>query len=324
MTPIILEELRRDHDRLKVVRVIEQHPPSPKKNALATGIAAAQGEIIFTTDADCVYDPRWLRTMTAHMADDVGVVAGLSIFDLPAGAPAPVWQKVQWLDFFVQNFLAAGSMGLGHPASCNGSNLAFRREVYLKSSGWGKHAKVVSGDDVLFAQRVGLETGWKVVFAARPETIVRSLPVETFRELLHQRLRWASKGLTYRGSMLTFLFGVYAYYLALLAAPVVALLYPVTAPWLLATIAAKTLVDYAVVRQGCKAFAQERLLPYFLPFAITQSFFVPFFGLAGLLLPYRWKGDWYRNARLPRGMRRNLLRVRKFMRRRSQPESTLP
>ena len=32
--------------------------------------------------------------------------------------------------------------------------------------------------------------------------------------------------------------------------------------------------------------------------------------IAGLLMPYRWKGDWYRTARLPRGLRRSLWRMR--------------
>ncbi|MBU0690693.1 glycosyltransferase [bacterium] len=322
-TPFILAELQQREPRLKVVTVIEKNPPSPKKNALATGIAASSGEIIVTTDADCIYDPMWLKGMVSHMSQDAGVVAGLTIFDLPQGT-VPAWQKIQWLDFFVQNFLAAGAMGLNHPASCNGSNLAFRRAVYSKISGWGKFARVVSGDDVLFAQRVGLETDWKVVFAATPETIVRSLPVETFRELMHQRLRWASKGLSYRGSMLAFLFGVYFYHLALIAAPIAGVFNPASWAWIIGIIAGKTAMDYAVVRQGCRIFRQERLLPYFLPFAFVQTFFIPFFGFAGLLLPYRWKGGWYRTARLPRTMSRNIWRIRRFVRSRRQPESTLP
>jgi cellulose synthase/poly-beta-1,6-N-acetylglucosamine synthase-like glycosyltransferase len=171
-TPIILSQMMLRESRIKVVTVIERNPPSPKKNALAAGITASTSEIIVTTDADCTYEKGWLNGMISHMTENVGVVAGLTIFDLP-GTHVPLWQKIQWLDFFVQNFIAAGSMGLNHPASCNGSNLAFRREVYLKISGWGSHARVVSGDDVLFAQRVGLETDWKVVFAASPETVVR-------------------------------------------------------------------------------------------------------------------------------------------------------
>lgn len=324
-TPFILADLQRRETRIKVVTVIEKNPPSPKKNALATGIAASSGEIIVTTDADCIYDPCWLHGLVSHMAQDVGVVAGLTIFDLPQDVDSvPSWQKIQWLDFFVQNFLAAGAMGLNHPASCNGSNLAFRRSVYSKISGWGKYAKVVSGDDVLFAQRVGLETKWKVVFAATQETIVRSLPVETFRELMHQRLRWASKGLSYRGSMLSFLFGIYLYHLALIAAPIIGIVYPPAWLWIIGILAGKTLIDYFVVRQGCRTFRQERLLPYFFAFAFAQTFFIPFFGFAGLLLPYRWKGGWYRTARLPRTMSRNIWRIRRFVRSRRQPESTLP
>jgi len=322
-TPAILAILAQSESRIKVLTITEKNPPSPKKNALAKGIAASKSEIIVTTDADCTYGSGWLQGMVSYMTEQVGVVAGLTIFDLPSDS-VPIWQKVQWLDFFVQNFLAAGSMGLNHPASCNGSNLAFRREVYQKISGWGNHARIVSGDDVLFAQRVGLETDWQVVFAPSPETVVRSLPVETFRELMHQRLRWASKGLTYRGSMLTFLFGIYAYYLCLIASPFIAYFYPSSAPWILGILLGKTLVDFVVVRQGCAVFRQERLLPYFMPFALFQTFFVPYFGIAGLLLPYRWKGDWYRTARLPRTMKRNIWRVRKFVRRHRHAESPLP
>lgn len=49
-TPFILAELQQREERIKVVTVIEKNPPSPKKNALATGIAASTGEIIVTTD----------------------------------------------------------------------------------------------------------------------------------------------------------------------------------------------------------------------------------------------------------------------------------
>jgi cellulose synthase/poly-beta-1,6-N-acetylglucosamine synthase-like glycosyltransferase len=322
-TPVILSGMKLRDPRVKVVTVTEKNPPSPKKNALAAGISSSASEIIVTTDADCTYEKGWLSGMMSHMTEEVGVVAGLTIFDLP-GDQVPLWQKVQWLDFFVQNFLAAGSMGLNHPASCNGSNLAFRREVYLKISGWGNHARVVSGDDVLFAQRVGLETDWRVVFAATPETLVRSLPVETFRELMHQRLRWASKGLTYRGSMLTFLFGIYAFHLALIASPIVAYFHPAALPWIAGILIGKTIIDYAVVRQGCRIFHQERLRLYFFPFILFQTVFIPYFGFAGLLLPYRWKGDWYRTARIPRAMKRRIWRMRKFVRSRRHAESPQP
>ncbi|MDD5088809.1 MAG: glycosyltransferase, partial [bacterium] len=139
-TPQILTALSAETPRLRSLRITEARPRSPKKNALAAGIRAAHGSIIVTTDADCTYDPGWLRGMISHFTPDVGIVAGLTVFDLP-DTPAPVWQKIQWLDFVIQQFLAAGAVGRGVPSSCNGSNLAYRRKVYEDISGFGTSSR---------------------------------------------------------------------------------------------------------------------------------------------------------------------------------------
>ncbi len=312
-TPLLLENLAKESDRLRPIRVTDENPRSPKKHALALGIKQSRGEIIATTDADCVYHPCWIREMVSHMAPDVGVVAGLTVFDLPDNH-VPVWQKIQWLDFFAQNALAAGAAGAGVPSSCNGSNLFYRREVYQEIAGFGEVSSVISGDDVLFAQRVSNKTKWKVVFAARPETTVRSLPVLTIRELIQQRLRWASKGLTYRASMLSFLFGIYGFYLLLGVIPLVMVVEPALAAPLALILLWKLAWDYATVSISCRTFGQEGLRAYFLPYAVLQLYAYPLLGFAGLLLPFRWKGDWYRTPRLPRGLRRGLVRIRRVMR----------
>lgn len=298
-SPAVLETLVQRYPNLRSIRIVEEPGSSPKKRALAKGITSSQAEVVVTTDADCQYHTDWLRSMVSHLADDVGVVAGLTIFDLPNFKSVPVWQKVQWIDFFVQNFLAAGSLGWGHAASCNGSNLCFRREVYDQVSGYGESAAVISGDDVLFAQRVAALTSWRMVFATTPDTIVRSLPVCSVRDLIHQRLRWASKGLTYRGSMLAFLFTVYFYYSALIALPVASLLSPAMLLPSVLIWTTKLLADTILFLTGAKVFNQQRLLPYFPLYEVVHVVFTPFFGIAGLLLPYHWKGDWYRTAKLP-------------------------
>ncbi len=309
-SPRVLRELTARYSNLRVVRVDENFGASPKKQALAKGIAASSAELIVTTDADCQYHPDWLQSMVSHMTDDIGVVAGLTIFDLPDFESVPFWQKVQWLDFFVQNFLAAGSLGWGHAASCNGSNLCFRRRVYDEISGYGKSAEVVSGDDVLFAQRVAANTKWKMAFATTSDSIVRSLPVGTIGELMHQRLRWASKGLTYRGSMLGFLFAIYMYYCALIALPIAALLISGLVIPTLMIWGGKIAVDTWLIITGARVFRQGRLLPYYPAYEILHVVFTPYFGFAGLLLPYHWKGDWYRTAKLPKSFAGRWLRLR--------------
>lgn len=301
-TPAVLAKLCAQYGNLRAIRVVKEPETSPKKAALAIGISATESDIVFTTDADCQYHSGWIRSMVSYLTDDVGVVAGLTIFDLPNYKSVPVWQKVQWLDFFVQNFLAAGALGWNHAASCNGSNLCFRRQVYDEIAGYGESAAIVSGDDVLFAQRVASMTSWRMAFSTATESIVRSVPVQSLSELIHQRLRWASKGLKYRGSMLVFLFLVYTYYSALIFLPLVT--FYSSLPYLLGAliVATKLLCDSITVYVGAKVFNQTRLLPYFWIYEIVHIVATPFFGFCGLLFPYNWKGDWYRTAKLPLGV----------------------
>jgi len=322
-TPRILTDLATVIPRLRSIRITEMHPRSPKKNALATGIRASRGSVIVTTDADCTYHRSWLRGMISHMTPEVGVVAGLTVFELP-GTHVPIWQKIQWLDFLVQQFLAAGAVGRGVPSSCNGSNLAYRKQVYDEISGFGASTRQVSGDDVLFAQRVSRLTKWKTVFSTLPETIVCSLPVLTVRELLHQRLRWASKGLAYRRSMSLFLLGIYLYYLLWLATPLLVVLRPALLPMILLMAAWKLAWDYRTVQIGCRLFGQTSMLRYFLPYAVLHVIFSPIFGFLGPLLAFRWKNEWYRTARLPRPLRyRRLLHTRRIARQRRAAETAL-
>jgi len=296
-THAILARFAREYERLRFRRVTDPNPPSPKKHALAEGIAMATGEIICTTDADCVFHPRWLRGMISYFDDRVGVVAGLTRFKIAQGRE-PLWQKVQNLDFMLQGYLAAGAIGLGVAGSCNGSNLAYRRVVYDAIVGFSQFAHQVSGDDVLFAQKVSQATGWKMVYASAPETIIDSLPVPTIRELVQQRLRWASKGLAYRGSMKFLLFGLYFFHILIFAFPLIGAMYPPTIPLLALAALWKISWDWHVIYEGCRMFHQRDSLRYFLPYEIAHTILTPVFGFGGLLLPFRWKGDWYRQARL--------------------------
>ena len=201
--------------------------------------------------------------------------------------------------------ILSGLLFIGNASSCNGSNLAYRRTVYDAVVVFSDFAHQVSGDDVLFAQKVSQGTDWKMVYASTPETIVDSLPVPTVKELFQQRLRWASKGLAYRGSMKFLLFGLYFLYLLLLSFPFVALFNPSLFPLLGMAILWKSSWDWLVIYEGSRLFHQRDSLRYFLPFEVAHTIYTPIFGFGGLLLPFRWKGDWYRQARLG-GVHRNV------------------
>src|SRR5204863_4470616 len=50
---------------VKLIQLKEDSINSYKKKAIETGIAAASGELVVTTDADCLPSREWLKTIAA-------------------------------------------------------------------------------------------------------------------------------------------------------------------------------------------------------------------------------------------------------------------
>ena len=59
-------EQRKSLSSFRIVKLLNLEDDvinSYKKKAIETGIAAASGELIVTTDADCIPPPAWLQTI---------------------------------------------------------------------------------------------------------------------------------------------------------------------------------------------------------------------------------------------------------------------
>jgi glycosyltransferase involved in cell wall biosynthesis len=83
-TAAIVEEMRKQHPRIRLVDVTEVPDDiAPKKFAVTTGIEHAIGRIIVTTDADCVHPKTWLAGINKEFTPDVGVVVGHTVYRKP-------------------------------------------------------------------------------------------------------------------------------------------------------------------------------------------------------------------------------------------------
>ncbi|MBU0519710.1 glycosyltransferase, partial [bacterium] len=133
---------------------------SPKKYALSLGMQRAHGEILMTTDGDCRYRTGWVRSLVEGLADNVGVITGLTIFE--RGRPEPLWQRLQQMDYLSHSFFAAGAIGSGMAFNCNGSNLAYRRETFSEIGGYQQIKQVVTGDDTLLLQKIKQIGRWQI------------------------------------------------------------------------------------------------------------------------------------------------------------------
>ena len=179
----------------------------PKKSALAEGIAASTGEILLFTDADCRPPTDWVRSMVAHFAPEVGLVAGYARPDPVSGVLA----KVLAVDNIGVGALGAGSFGMGHPLSCTGRNLGYRRRVYDELGGFAQIGHLIGGDDVYFMRLLSAQGRWAMAFNSRAVVLSQPPPAK-LADAVQQKLRHAAKGGHYKGRAFYLAVGVYLFH----------------------------------------------------------------------------------------------------------------
>jgi cellulose synthase/poly-beta-1,6-N-acetylglucosamine synthase-like glycosyltransferase len=284
-TPNILKQFNSKHDVLTIRISAAQNEISPKKVALNEGIAHANGELIFTTDADCTPPQDWLTQTVPLFKENVGLVIG----------PAPFTEennlgnRLLCLDNFATAFVAAGAAGWNIGVTCTGRNLAYRKSVFEQVHGFKKISHSLSGDDDLFLQTVKKQTNWKINYSLSANTSVPSSTPKSLPEYIAQRRRHVSASKHYsKPIQAAYLF----YNLAnsvLFGFLILSLFlqkYLFIAVFLFGT---KLSVDFLSLYVVTKQFGKQHLL-YFFPlweifFLLNQAIISPW----GLIGKIRWK-----------------------------------
>lgn len=260
---------------------------APKKHAVTVGIGNALGQIVVTTDADCVPGKGWLAGINREFAPDVGVVVGHTAYR----SPRNWFEGIQSLDYLSHRIIGAGTVGTGEVITSTASNLAYRKRVFEEVGGFGESSGLVSGDDDLFLHRVHTKTAWRVVAATAAETFVCTEPAASWGQFIRQRARWASKVPRYHRGVMPFLVVTFL----LLGLIVVTLPFAIAKPrrWLglWALLAAKAGVDYWVMKQGAITFRQADLMKYFWGAEVMHPFYTVVAVVWGLIGRFTWKGE---------------------------------
>ncbi len=262
---------------------------APKKWALNSAIQASSAEIILQTDADCRPSQTWIATLTAGFSDPVtGFIS----------APAPLTAHKNFLDdlfemeSLAQDALSAGSLSAGITLSCTGRNIAFRREVFNEVSGYSGIEHFLSGDDDLLLQKISTHSGLKIKFLASPGAVVESDPPKSLEQFIHQRLRFASKGINYYelSTGLGMKFILPLIYLTNLSVLISLLVFTETAEglWLVPYLL-KSLSDGYIVFTFYKKIGYRWSLRGFLLLSLLHPLYVVVFGLLGPLVKSHWK-----------------------------------
>jgi len=258
---------------------------SRKKKALALAVQKSRGEIILTTDADCVVTYQWISGMVRYFGRGVGMVAGISTPFIPNWGKATLFQKYEYIDTIGLFFAAAGALGADKAFSCSGQNLGLTREAFNKVRGYETIKRHISGDDVLLMQLIQ-NAGFEIRFAFGKETHALTKSETRLGKFLNQRTRWASNEriqISLNIGFYIYLADVFLLNIFILAGLFFIPLYAAGA-WLL-----KAIGEYVILQKGIKRFdLNKKSLSVFPLWAILQPLYITIVGIGGKLHLFSW------------------------------------
>lgn len=274
------------------VKLVRSQPPPGtvafKKQAITAGIAQASGEIILTTDADCIVPPNWVGIMTDALETQQAYMITGPVRMVPGSSFLGIFQS---LDFSILQGITAAAVSTGMHDMSSGANLAYRKQFFLAVNGFQGVDDIASGDDMLLMQKFSERYPGKIGYAFSKEAIVDTKTESSWRLFLRQRIRWASKARRYRDPLLfRILLLVYLFNCALF----ILMLHSMTSWYALAAclvcLLLKVLVEWRFVSGVLRFFSLSRLLPWFPLAQPAHIIYTVVSGLFGQAGSYPWKG----------------------------------
>ena len=262
---------------------------SYKKYAIAKAIEMASGEIIVTTDADCRMGRNWIRTIMAYFDQNNSFLVSSPV---AYSEEKSKFEELQTLEFLYLIGLGAAGIGNGNPTTCNGANLAYRRDVFFEMGGFKGIDNLASGDDELFLHKVAEKYTDRIGFCKSREAIVYTDAKPDLASFISQRKRWASKSTKYKDKKVIVLgVCIWLFNLVLICSLLVFLvLLPAQNWWLLTAFGLKMFVELLFMIPVLSFAKRSELLKY-LPFlTVIHTFYLIYIGVAGNIGKYDWKG----------------------------------
>jgi glycosyltransferase involved in cell wall biosynthesis len=251
-----------------------------KKVAIRRGIKESEGKWILSMDADVSFSEDYFSTFsTLEHAD---------MYILPAVMVAQRWyEHLYEVDLILVNAANCGLAGWKRPIMASGANLLYSREAFERLDHMERHAHMPSGDDI-YLLRDFREGGADVRLMTDPKLAIKTETPQSFREFIHQRLRWLAKTGDVKDNLSTRL----AIIQAILTFAFVALLVSkgLSHEWkeFWTIFGIKTALDMLIFYPYFKRI-QRRVSWLFIP---IYEFLFPFYTLLILSMMYWFKPQW--------------------------------
>ena len=255
-----------------------------KKAALELGVKQAKTEYIWTLDADVVisqFSSERFKEFESDLEQD------LLIMPVYMNSGSSLLEQLQTNEWRYLQFITWLSSEVKLPMMCNGANLIFKRNLFMENI--EAHRSISSGDDMFLLSRV-VKLGRDTSMCWEKFCRVEISTVNSWRESIDQRIRWAGKITKLPSTKATVLHVFFALISAIHVLAFVGLFIPSwhleSAVFLSVKVLAEVLCMYGVFSNRMKmkevvlALAQMVLYPFFSLFIFISSlFFIP-----------KWKG----------------------------------
>lgn len=284
----VVQKFAEKWSNIRLINVAgRENAKSPKKNALGQAIAAAKGEIILSTDADCITGIHWISSMVASYDDETVMVAGYSSTDPGKWKKASFIRKFEHFDSQIIFAAAAGALNSSKYFSCSGQNISYRKSAFEAVGGFESIKHILSGDDINLMQLIR-RTGKKIRFCMNYHSFVKTRPIDSLRAFINQRARWASNTswqIMLNPEFFIYLLGTFITNIGLVPMFFVNL-------WLASVIAAAKLIsDFVFVKASFKKFNVDSEKVMFFPiWFICYPLYVFTSALSGMAGLFSWHG----------------------------------
>ncbi len=166
--------------------------------------------------------------------------------------------------------------------------MAYRKKLYTDIGGFGEYQSYISGDDDLFLTRIRDAGKYQIKYAASADSHVYNNPPELWSKFLHQRMRYASKGLHYSFGMSFTLLIYYLFNLLFASVFVVSAWQPDLLVPSVVLISLKWGAEYWIMSRAGTILNDRRNLALFPAAALLHIPYILVFGFLGQFNHYRW------------------------------------
>jgi cellulose synthase/poly-beta-1,6-N-acetylglucosamine synthase-like glycosyltransferase len=289
-----------DHSSDNTAEVVKQFPDirlinledrvinSYKKKAIEQGILASSGQLIITTDADCIPLQSWIETIVSFYEEKRPVFIAAPVIVQNNSSILEIFQS---LDFLTLQGITGASVYKKFHSMCNGANLAYEKNAFEMVNGFEGIGNIASGDDMLLMHKIQKKFPGKVSYLKSKNVIVSTQPMKTWKKFFNQRIRWASKARFYGDKKIFWtLLLVYLFNLSFLVLFVAGFWLHILWLFLIGLWIAKTIIEFPFIHSVAAYFNQQLLLRYFFFFQPLHIAYTIIAGWLGQFTKYEWKG----------------------------------